>query len=153
MKISLSRALPLAMAITLACGAAHADTKDVFGTWLTPAGSAHVAIEDCGDGGPCGRVAWMNPASMREGLTPEAAVDENNPDPARRNDPVLGLLMLSDFDEKRNDWRGGKIYDPETGRTYGSRLKRLDDGTLQVKGCIGPICQTQVWTPVEDTPS
>ncbi|MEM9738885.1 MAG: DUF2147 domain-containing protein [Pseudomonadota bacterium] len=128
-------------------GAAHGESKDVFGHWLTEAGNAKLVIEDCGDGSPCGRIVWMDPAAMRPGLTPETATDENNPDPALRERPVMGLLMLSEFEERRNDWRGGKIYDPEAGRTYGSRLKKLDDGTLQVKGCIGPICQTQLWTP------
>ncbi|OYW82850.1 MAG: hypothetical protein B7Z22_13475 [Hyphomonas sp. 32-62-5] len=33
-------------------------------------------------------------------------------------------------------------------KTYDSRLKRLGDGTLEVKGCIGPVCQTQIWKPV-----
>ncbi|MEO0817120.1 MAG: DUF2147 domain-containing protein [Pseudomonadota bacterium] len=135
----------IAISLGLAAGA-HADGKDVFGIWLTEAGSAKLEISDCGDGSPCGRVVWMDPAAMRPGLTPETATDENNPDPALRDTPVLGLLMLSDFDARRRDWRGGKIYDPESGRTYGSRLKKLEDGTLQVKGCIGPICQTQVWT-------
>ena len=135
----------IAISLGLTAGA-HADGKDVFGIWLTEAGSAKLEISDCGDGSPCGRVVWMDPAAMRPGLTPETATDENNPDPALRDTPVLGLLMLSDFDARRRDWRGGKIYDPESGRTYGSRLKKLEDGTLQVKGCIGPICQTQVWT-------
>ena len=139
--------------ILMAMGAAvpasaAADSLDVYGTWLTEAGTAHVEIGDCGDGTPCGDIVWMDPASMRPGLTPETATDENNPDPERRADPVLGLTMLSDFEAKRRDWRGGQIYDPESGRTYGSRLKRLEDGRLQVKGCVGPICQTQVWSEV-----
>jgi len=128
---------------------AAADPKDVFGTWLTQSGTAHVAITDCGDGSPCGRVVWIDPASLEPGVTPETAVDRNNADPALRDQPVLGLTMLSDFDERRGDWRGGTIYDPEAGKSYGSRLKRTEDGTLEVKGCIGPICQTQVWTPVD----
>jgi len=126
---------------------ASADGKDVFGTWLTAAETAKLEIADCGDGSPCGRVVWMDPEAMREGLTPETATDENNPEPELRERPVLGLLMLSEFEERRRDWRGGTIYDPEAGRTYGARLKKLEDGNLQVKGCIGPICQTQVWTP------
>ena len=43
-------------------------------------------------------------------------------------------------------WRGA-IYDPKRGKTYRSELKRRDANTLEVKGCIGPFCQTQVWTP------
>ena len=53
--------------------------------------------------------------------------------------------MLQGFDKKRKDWRGGTIYDPEADKSYASRLKRLANGTLQVKGCIGPICQAQIW--------
>ncbi|MEM1149653.1 MAG: DUF2147 domain-containing protein [Pseudomonadota bacterium] len=141
------KSIAMTLAALALAGAAHGEGKDVFGTWLTPSGSAKLEISDCGDGTPCGRVVWMDPAAMRPGLTPEDATDENNPDPELRTRPVLGLLMLSDFEERRRDWRGGTIYDPEAGRSYGSRLKKRDDGTLEVKGCIGPICQTQVWTP------
>ena len=143
------KALALGLAALAVAGAAHADGKDVFGIWLTEAGSAKLEISDCGDGSPCGRVVWMDPEALRPGLTPETAMDENNPNPELQTRPVIGLLMLSDFDEKSRDWRGGEIYDPESGKTYGSRLKRLDDGNLQVKGCVGPFCQTQVWTPSE----
>ncbi|MEM1105966.1 MAG: DUF2147 domain-containing protein [Pseudomonadota bacterium] len=136
-----------AIVFGLAAGAAHADGKDVFGIWLTQSQTAKLEITDCGDGTPCGRVVWIDPASLPEGLTAETSLDVNNPDPAMQDRPVLGLMMLSGFEARRRDWRGGEIYDPEEGRTYGSRLKRLDDGTLEVKGCVGPFCQTQVWQP------
>ena len=41
-------------------------------------------------------------------------------------------------------WRG-TIYDPKAGKSYRSVLRRLDANRLEVKGCIGPFCQTQVW--------
>ncbi|MEO0712596.1 MAG: DUF2147 domain-containing protein [Pseudomonadota bacterium] len=140
--------LGLGTVAVIAGAVAHADSKDVYGLWLTAAGTAQVDIADCGDGTPCGSVAWIDPDSLEPGVTPETAVDRNNPDPALRDQPVIGMTMLTDFEEKRSDWRGGTIYDAEAGKAYGSRLKKLDDGTLQVKGCIGPICQTQIWTPV-----
>ena len=131
------------LAVILAT-AAHADTNhDVFGTYLTQAQTLTVTIEDCGDGSPCGRVSWIDPNAMEPGQTPETAL-------TKAGEPVLGLLMLQGFDKRRNDWRGGTIYDPENDKTYASRLKRLDDGRLQVKGCIGPICQTQVWDPAPE---
>ena len=126
------------LAVILAT-AAHAEMgHDVFGTYLTQAQTSTVTIEDCGDGSPCGRVSWIDPNAMEPGQTPETAL-------TKAGEPVLGLLMLQGFDKRRKDWRGGTIYDPENDKTYASRLKRLDDGRLQVKGCIGPICQTQVW--------
>lgn len=126
-------------AAIFATGAHAAEGHDVFGTFITEEKTSTITIEDCGDGSPCGRVSWLDPNAMEPGMTPETATTQ-------AGEPVLGLLMLQGFDKKRNDWRGGTIYDPENDRTFAARLKGLGDGRLQVKGCIGPICQTQVWT-------
>lgn len=125
-------------ALSLTMTAMAQDKHNVFGTFLTEAGTSAVTIEDCGDGSPCGRVSWIDPEAMEPGMTPEAAR-------TKAGDPVLGLLMLEGFKKRKNDWRGGTIYDPEGDKTYASRLKRLDDGRLQVKGCVSVVCQTQVW--------
>ena len=133
------RTTGLALGVVLLGATAHAeDGHNVYGTFLTQAKTSTVTIEDCGDDSPCGRVSWIDPNAMEPGDTPETAL-------TKAGDPVLGLLMLQGFDKKKKDWRGGTIYDPENGKTYASRLKRLGDGRLQVKGCIGPICQTQIW--------
>ncbi|MEL6859710.1 MAG: DUF2147 domain-containing protein [Pseudomonadota bacterium] len=126
-------------AIALVTTAQAQDKHDVFGTYLTEAGTSAVTIEDCGDGSPCGRVSWIDPNAMEPGMTPETAK-------TKTGDPVLGLLMLQGFKKRKNDWRGGTIYDPEGDKTYASRLKRLGDGRLQVKGCVSVVCQSQVWS-------
>jgi uncharacterized protein (DUF2147 family) len=120
-------------------GAASADPMDVYGVWQTEAGTSYVTIADCGDSTPCGVVTWLDPDTLPEGVTPETATSE-------AGDKVLGLQMLVGFTARKKDWRGGTIYDPENDKSYASRLKRLDDDRLQVKGCVGPVCQTQVWT-------
>lgn len=122
---------------------AHADPHDVFGVWVPATGTSHIEIADCGDGTPCGTVVWMDPNEFENGVTPETAIDANG-------DKVLGMQMLYGFTKKRSDWRSGTIYDPEAGKTYGSRIKLRDDGQLQVKGCVGPFCQTQVWSPAPE---
>lgn len=136
---SMRKYLGLAAGAVVLSLSAHADGEhDVFGTFLTQERTSTVTIEDCGDGSPCGRVSWIDPNAMEPGMTPDSAL-------TKAGEPVLGLLMLQGFEKRRKDWRGGTIYDPENDKSYASRLKRLDDGRLQVKGCIGPICQTQVW--------
>ena len=129
---------------SVAAMSAHADPHNVYGVWMPPAETSHIEISDCGDGTPCGTVVWLDAEALPEGVTPETAADANG-------DNVLGLQMLHSFKRKENDWRSGTIYDPEHGKTYGSRIKLKEDGTLQVKGCIGPFCQTQVWTKVAAT--
>jgi len=34
---------------------------------------------------------------------------------------------------------------PKNGKSYRSIIRRKGPGVLEVKGCIGPFCQTQVW--------
>ena len=116
---------------------------NVYGVWLTNGGNSKVEIADCGDATPCGKVVWIdNPA-------PELLRDAENPDAALRDRPLMALFVLGGFKAKKDQWKKGKIYDPKTGTTYGSKLRRRDDGTLEVKGCLGPICQTRIWTPAE----
>ena len=123
---------------------ASAEDIDVAGTWLTVSQTSKVEIYDCGDGTPCGRIAWIDPSEdIGEG------VDANNPDPALRNEPLIGLKILHSFERRKAGWRGGKIYDPEDGKTYGAKLTLQEDGTLKVNGCVGPLCQTQIWTAAE----
>ena len=71
----------------------------------------------------------MNPDMLDAGMTPESAT---TPD----GQIVMGLLMLQGFEKSAKDWRSGTIFDPGEGKTYSSRLKRLEDGRLQVQGCI-----------------
>lgn len=135
-------AAALALGGTILPAAAETDSHNVFGTFYTEAGTSRVTISDCGDGSPCGRVSAINPNVLEPGTSPEDVLTKSG-------DPVLGLLMLQGFDRKKNDWRGGTIYDPENDKTYDARLKRLANGDLQLKGCVGPICQTQVWPVFE----
>jgi len=118
------------------------DGKNVYGTWLVASGNAHVEIADCGDGTPCGKLSHLtNPDSV-------GALDDNNPDAELAKKPLLGSRMLWGFEAKKSKWSGGRIYDAESGKDYKSKMQLQEDGTLEIKGCIGPFCQTQVWTPV-----
>ena len=66
-----------------------------------------------------------------------------------RSRTVIGINMLTDYALKDDRWQG-KIYDPESGNTYQSRMKRNDDGQLEIRGYIGmPMFgRTAVFEPV-----
>lgn len=129
------------MALLANVGAAFADPHNVFDTFMTQDGASYIRIADCGDGSPCGKVVWINPETLPSGTTAQEAISKNGT-------PVLGLQLLEGFKRKKKDWRGGTVYDPENDKYYSARIKRLDDGSLQLKGCVGPICQSQIWTHV-----
>ena len=129
-------------------GAEHA--PGVYGLWLTQDGNATVRIAECGPadmaGTPCGTVAS---ADIPEGAP---TTDVNNKDESLRGQPIVGLTMLDGFEWRGGKWKRGHIYNPEDGKSYKSSIAVDDDDpdTLKVKGCIGPLCQTQRWTRVEE---
>jgi uncharacterized protein (DUF2147 family) len=124
--------------------AVHAESHDVYGLWLTEAQDGHVSIEDCGDGTPCGKLVWVSSEA------PESELDFRNKDEALRDRALIGVPIIWGFEKAKKNWKGGKIYNPEDGRTFNSTVRRLENGTLKVKGCVGPICITNIWTPVQD---
>jgi uncharacterized protein (DUF2147 family) len=111
-------------------------------TWRTQSGAGTVRIEACGPK-TCGRILTGTPKAGETGL------DFRNPNAALRSRPLIGANILSNFTRQADDsYKGGTIYNPEDGKTYRSEFKLKADGRLEVKGCVGPFCQTQVWTPV-----
>jgi uncharacterized protein (DUF2147 family) len=116
-------------------------SHDVFGIYLTDEGSAKIQIEDCGDGTPCGRFVWFDANALPHNETMEtfSGVDGN---------PLLGSLILKGFTRERTDWRGGTIFDSDNIKTYFAHLKRMPDGSLRVRGCLGPFCHTQIWSNI-----
>jgi len=123
---------------------ASAADLEISGTWFTKGNEAKIGISDCGDGTPCGELVWFKVAEG--GITTDAL----NPDPALRTRSLYGSEVFWGFKKKKNKWNGGRIYDAQSGKTYKSKIELKDDGTLKVKGCVGPICQSQIWVRAND---
>jgi len=55
-----------------------------------------------------------------------------------RNQPVLGLTFLWGFTKQGDEYQGGEILDPESGKIYQAKMKLIDGGKkLEVRGFIG----------------
>lgn len=135
----------LLTAFGLAAGSLSANAEEassILGSWKTDSGSAIVDISFCEPNSPCGEITWVDPNGA-------SVVDRNNPDDSLKTRPLVGVMMLWGFEAKGDKWKGGKIYNPKDGKTYKSKISLNDDGRLKVKGCVGPICKTQLWTRVE----
>jgi len=128
----------LAVALLLTPAAADAATP-IGGRWLTEEGNAVVTIGACGSA-TCGRIT-----RLIKGPPSGPPVDRNNPDASLRKRPLEGLTILTGFADAGSDWRG-RIYDPKSGKTYKSIVRREADGSLKVQGCIAFFCRTQRWT-------
>ncbi|MGN6717755.1 MAG: DUF2147 domain-containing protein [Candidatus Binatia bacterium] len=54
------------------------------------------------------------------------------------NQPVLGLTFLWGFTKQGDEYQGGEILDPESGKIYQAKMKLVDGGKkLEVRGFIG----------------
>ncbi len=139
--------------LTIALAAfATPDPDAVVGQWYSSGKESKIEIAKEGDK-YCGKLVWLKEPLVEAGK-PEAGqpkLDNNNPDPAHKSDPILGLKFLKDFtfDGKEN-WSGGTIYDPESGKTYKCTMKLADSNTLDVRGYLGIAAfgRTTQWTRV-----
>ena len=111
----------------------------ITGVWVTEDKDAQITISRCGST-YCGKISkFLVPPP--DGVNQR---DTQNPDPKKRNRKLMGLPVLFGFSEDGDVWRG-RIYDPKAGKDYRSVVRRKSASVLEVKGCIGPFCQTQTW--------
>jgi uncharacterized protein (DUF2147 family) len=118
---------------------------DIVGTWLTNGKDpAKIQIYRSGDK-YFGKIIWLK--FPDENGKPK--VDKFNPDETKRSQPIIGLPLLNGFRFNGEDeWEDGKIYDPESGKTYSCYLTFKDRNTLKVRGYVGIslLGRTEYWT-------
>lgn len=114
-----------ALVLTMLAGAAAAQPGGVQGDWIVQGGQAKVRIAPCA-GQPsqmCGQL--INPKT--------GAV-------------VKGEPFITGFKPAGpNRWGGGKIRNPQDGKTYNSKMALNADGALAVSGCVLVVCKAQTW--------
>jgi uncharacterized protein (DUF2147 family) len=130
----------LAFLAATALAAPALAAPDINGGWVTQDRSALITIAPCG-AKLCGTIAKA--LIIKPG---HPHTDVHNPDPHLRSRKLIGMTILSGFSPGRDRWEKGRIYDPESGKTYRSLLRLNPDGSLKVSGCIAFFCQSQRWT-------
>ncbi len=124
---------------------AQIKADDVTGTWLTPGdNSAKIEIYRWGEK-YYGKIVWM----QYPNINGKPKLDSKNPDKTKQSKPRLGLVIMSGFKFNGDDeWKGGDIYDPETGKTYSAYMYLKGRNTLKLRGYIGFsfLGRTETWT-------
>jgi uncharacterized protein (DUF2147 family) len=98
---------------------------EIVGVYWSPKKDAKIEIFKRGN---CyyGKSIWV--ALMRK--------DSKNPNVTLKNRDVLGIELLTGFSFKDDTYMDGKIYDPESGKTYDCKMT-LTDKMLKIRGYIG----------------
>jgi uncharacterized protein (DUF2147 family) len=138
--IRLCRAVSLML--LLASGTLLADMAPVEGRWLTQERDGWIRIKVIGDTLEGSIAGSPNDDEERE-------FDDRNPDAALRNRRLQGLTIMTGFQfDGGGRWTGGRVYDPNTGKTYKCTVTLLDSNTLKIRGYIGvPLFgRSETWT-------
>lgn len=62
--------------------------------------------------------------------------DSENPNEALQKREILGIELLTNFKFNNGEYASGRIYDPESGKTYDCKMN-LNGNKLKVRGFIG----------------
>ena len=121
-----------------------APSDDVVGIWLNSSGKGKIQIYK-ENGKYYGKIVWLREPLNEKG---QPKLDVKNPNTSLQSKPLVGALILRDFEFADGEWTNGKIYDPENGKDYKCYMRLKDGNTLNVRGYIGisMIGRTEVWT-------
>jgi uncharacterized protein (DUF2147 family) len=111
---------------------------NIAGQWRTDDNKAIVTIAPCAAGSAayCGRITRMLGAQPAGGVH-----DENNPNAALRNRPVLGISIFNNLTRNGTRWTG-RGYSPEDGRNFNATLT-TEGNQLNVRGCVAVFCRNR----------
>lgn len=144
--------LTVVFCISTVCGQSAADK--VLGTYqVTAPGTNEVSkvkIYKTTSGEYWGKVIWLKEPNFKNG-TPKT--DIKNPDPKLRNTPGDQIVLMKNFsyDSKKNEWNGGTIYNPVSGKTYKCYMKFESTTKLKVRGYIGvpALGESMYWYKID----
>jgi uncharacterized protein (DUF2147 family) len=71
----------------------------------------------------------------------------------QKNKPIRGMTIIEDLEPEGEEFKGGKILDPESGNTYKCKiwLSEEDPDVLNVRGIHWTgLYRTQTWSRVKD---
>lgn len=122
----------LALGIGGAADAAQDDAA-IYGVWSNAKGTLHVQTAGCGER-LCGSVVWATEKAKTDSL--KGGVTQ-----------LVGTQLLQEYRKIGADTWAGRVFVPDMGRSFSSRIQRLPSGELKISGCLigGFICKSQTW--------
>lgn len=110
-------------------------SDDIVGTWLNQEATGKVQIYKEGDK-YFGKLVWLR--TPLDSVTHQPRTDKENPDPALKSTPLIGLVNLKNFTfNGKDEWSGGTIYDPKNGKTYKCYIQFESANRLKIRGYVG----------------
>jgi uncharacterized protein (DUF2147 family) len=122
-------------------GVAHAQSADdALGVWENPENKSHTEFYKCG-AGVCGKIVKVVDGQK---------TDDKNPDPAKRNRPIVGLVIMQGAKKAGPTSWSGQLYNRADGKTYAGTLTVKSRNAVELSGCVAVVfCKTTTFTRVK----
>ena len=142
--------LTLTLIVSVSSYSSEYKADDIIGTWLSEKKDGVIKVSLV-DGKFRGHLIAFKKEKKDLG---KVVLDMNNPNDKLKIRELRGMIMLWGFKFDDDEWSGGKIYDPVSGKTYKSYMSLEDKNTLNLRGyVVFPIFgRTSVWTRIEKVP-
>ncbi|MBX9591006.1 MAG: DUF2147 domain-containing protein [Hyphomonadaceae bacterium] len=134
--------LAAAFATAMVIGSAvYAQTaEDAVGVWLNPENKSHTEFYKCGDG-VCAKIVKVADGQK---------TDDKNPDPAKRNRAIVGLVIMQGAKKAGPNKWSGSLYNRADGKTYSGTLTVKSKTEVDLSGCVAAVfCKTTTFTRVK----
>lgn len=131
----------IAAGTLLLCSMAYAQTaEDAFGVWLNPENKSHTEFYSCG-GGLCAKIV-----KNVDGQN----TDDKNPDAAKKNRPIVGLVIMQGAKKSGPNKWSGTLYNRADGKSYSGTLTVKSKTAVELSGCVAAVfCKTTAFTRVK----
>ena len=70
----------------------------------------------------------------------------------KKNKPIKGMVIIDGLSKNDDEWDGGKILDPKSGKEYKCVVSLENENKLKVRGYVGfsLLGRTQYWTRIKE---
>ena len=98
--------------------------------WLNPENDSNIEFYKCGGEGLCAKVTKV---------TDGQKTDDKNPDPAKRSQPIVGLVIMENAKKSgANKW-SGTLYNRENGKSYSGTITVKSKDAVDLSGCVAAV--------------
>src|SRR5689334_2014192 len=111
---------------------AKAQADPIEGVWLNAEKDAKIQIYKGSNGLFYGKIIWLKEPT--ENGAPK--LDKNNPKDERKNQQIMGLVSLKEFEKDGTTYDDGTVYDPQNGKTYDATIT-YKGNKLDLRGYVG----------------
>ena len=136
----MNRALIAGAAIGLATLAYAQTAEDAVGLWQNPENNSQTEFYKCGEG-VCAKIAKVVDGQK---------TDDKNPDPAKRDRPIVGLVIMQGAKKTGPAKWSGTLYNRADGKEYSGTVTVKAKNELDLSGCVAAVfCKTVTFKRVK----